>query len=66
MRNGKGSSNFTRHIDIRYFWITSLIKGRIVIRNLDSTDMTSDTLTKPLLQGGEAFTRHDEVMTNKE
>jgi hypothetical protein len=64
MKNGKGSSSLTRHIDIRYFWITDLLKSdRVVIKNLGSEQMISDTLTKPLQ--GEAFERHDEVLINK-
>jgi hypothetical protein len=64
MRNGKGSSSLTRHIDIRYFWITDLLRAeRVVLQISTSKQMSSDTLTKPLQ--GEAFERHDEVLINK-
>jgi hypothetical protein len=64
MRNGHGSSNLSRHINIRYFWITDLLDNEQVrIEKGGSQEMWSDTLTKPLQ--GEAFIKHDNVLINR-
>ena len=57
-RNGKQSSTKrTRHIDIRYFYVTSKIKsGEVKVIYHPTKEMTSDYLTKPLQ--GMAFKVH--------
>jgi hypothetical protein len=46
---GWSSAGRTKHIDIKYFWITEKIKEEIVeIDYLPTDDMVADVLTKPL------------------
>ena len=49
-QNGKGSSGKrTRHIDIRYFFITDKVKkGDLRIDYCPTSDMVADFFTKPL------------------
>ena len=54
--NGMSNSEKTRHISIRYFFVTDRIKsGDINLRHLGTEDMIADILTKPLQ--GELFVR---------
>jgi hypothetical protein len=48
--NGKISmSKWTRHLDIRYFFITdNVAKGRVCIEYCPTDDMIADFFTKPL------------------
>jgi Reverse transcriptase (RNA-dependent DNA polymerase) len=47
--NGRSNSSRTRHIAIRYFFISDRIKsGEIMVEYLDTTHMIADILTKPL------------------
>ena len=47
--NGKPSSDRSRHINIRYFWIKDRIgAGEVKIVHLNTTEMLADILTKPL------------------
>ena len=57
-RNGKRSSTKrTRHIAIRYFYVTSKVKdGTVVITYCPTKEMVSDFLTKPLQ--GSLFRTH--------
>ena len=57
-RNGKRSSTKrTRHIAIRYFYVTSKVKdGSVVITYCPTKEMVSDYLTKPLQ--GSLFRTH--------
>ena len=57
-RNGKRSSTKrTRHIAIRYFYVTSKVKdGSVVITYCPTKEMVSDYLTKPLQ--GSLFREH--------
>ena len=53
---GKSTSDRTRHIDIRYFFIKDLIERKeIVVEYLRTEDMIADLLTKPLQ--GQKFRR---------
>ena len=55
-QNGMSNSEKTRHISIRYFFVTDRIKsGDINLRHLGTEDMIADILTKPLQ--GELFVR---------
>ena len=54
IKNGKGSSKRTRHVNIRYFWVKERVdKGEVEISYLQTADMVADILTKPLQ--GELF-----------
>ena len=49
LNNGGSSSERTRHIDIRHYWVTDQINlGEIVLEHVNSENMISDILTKPL------------------
>jgi hypothetical protein len=51
---GKSTSDRTRHINIRYFWITDLItRGEVTVKHTQTNEMIADLLTKPLQ--GELF-----------
>lgn len=51
-RNGQSNSERTRHINIRYFFITDRINaGEVRLEHLATVNMIADILTKPL-QGG--------------
>ena len=62
--NGKASSGKrTRHLNIRYFFITDQIsKGKMKIEYCPTDSMTSDTLTKPLQ--GKKYTGFRKEMMN--
>ncbi len=49
-KNGKASSGRrTRHINIRYFFVTDRVaKGKMIIRYCPTKEMLADFLTKPL------------------
>ena len=52
-KNGRGSSSKrTRHINIRYFFITDRIAaGKLIVKYCPTEEMRADFFTKPL-QGG--------------
>ena len=49
-RNGKASSSKrTKHINIRYFFITDrILKGEVKVEWCPTADMVADFMTKPL------------------
>ena len=49
--NGKASSGKrTRHFDIKYYYITDLIKRKLVqIKYCPTNDMIADYMTKPIV-----------------
>ena len=56
LARGTGTSSRTRHIDLRKFWIRSLVaKKHIDVKYVSTTDQLADLLTKPLPR-----VRHDE------
>ena len=62
--NGKKSSNRTKHISIRNFWIKDQIKlGKIEVRYLNTTEMIADLLTKPVQ--GELFYKLRKLLMNE-
>jgi hypothetical protein len=65
--NGKQSSTKrTRHINIRYFYVTSKIKsGRVRVIYHPTKQMASDFLTKPL-QGSLFRTHRNSIMGHNE
>ena len=51
---GSGNHNRTKHINLRYFYITELIdNGKVQLQYQPTKNMLSDLLTKPL--NGKAF-----------
>jgi len=62
--NGKSSSNRTKHISIRNFWLKDKVsQGDIVIEYLPTEDMIADLLTKPLQ--GELFYKFRKQIMNE-
>jgi hypothetical protein len=56
IKRGQPASARTRHMDIRFFWLTDRVKsGELRIVHVPTELMLADLLTKPLQ--GEAFTR---------
>ena len=50
MNKGRSTSQRTRHIDIRYFYIHDCIeKGILVVVDMDTDDMVADLFTKVVL-----------------
>ena len=48
---GRSTSERTRHIEIRYFWICDQIeRGQLVILHKPTDDMLADYFTKPLFR----------------
>ena len=63
IKKGKSSSERTRHMDIRQFWISEKVSnGDIKVEYLPTERMFANILTKPL-QGGQ-FVREREMLTN--
>ena len=51
---GAATAHRTRHIRIRYFWVTDYVdRGEMCIQHMPTDQMVSDGLTKPLQ--GDAF-----------
>jgi len=49
IKNGKSGSERTRHIAVRFFFVTDKVKsGEIKIEYLGTGEMLADILTKPL------------------
>lgn len=54
LKNGRTSSERTRHINIRYFFLKDrMVAGELVVVHVPTLDMVADILTKPLQ--GELF-----------
>ena len=61
---GRSTSERTRHIKIRYFFIHHYIQTKeIVLQYLPTEDMIADLLTKPL--HGSRFTTLGEILTGR-
>jgi hypothetical protein len=49
INNGQSSSMRTKHINIRYFFITDRVKtGEVIVKHLGTKQMIADIMTKPL------------------
>jgi hypothetical protein len=65
IKKGKSSSERTRHMNIRQFWITEKVKeGILTVEYLPTERMFANILTKPL-QGGQ-FQSERKMLTNWE
>ncbi len=50
IENGKSTSDRTRHINVRYYFIKDRIdSGEIKLEYIPTEEMAADTLTKPLV-----------------
>ena len=59
---GKSTSDRTRHISIRYFWVHDLIKrGEANVQYCPTLEMLADVLTKPL-QGDHFIGLRDKLL----
>ena len=64
-QNGRSNSPRTRHIAVRYFFISDRMKsGEIAVEYLNTADMIADILTKPM-QGAQ-FIRLRNLLLNWE
>lgn len=62
--NGKSSSNRTKHISIRTFWIKDQVKlGEIKVVYMPTNEMVADMLTKPVQ--GAAFHKFRKYLMNE-
>jgi hypothetical protein len=62
-KNGKSSSNKTKHMKIRYFWVKDKVaSGELEIQHLPTDSMWADMLTKPLQ--GELFKKFRACVLN--
>ena len=60
---GQATGPTSRHINIRYFWLTDRIStGEVQVRFMQTEDMTADVLTKPLQ--GNLFYKHRSTLLN--
>ncbi len=49
LRNGKSSSDRSKHIKIRYFWLKDRVDAKdVLVEYIPTGDMLADLLTKPL------------------
>jgi len=63
VNNGKSNSSRTRHIAVRYYFISDRIKsGEIVVEYLETSEMIADILTKPMV--GAQFIRLRTLLLN--
>jgi hypothetical protein len=61
--NGRAMGPTTRHINIRYFWITDRIQnGEVTPQYVPTEDITADALSKPLQ--GKQFLKHRAKLLN--
>ena len=63
LKNGKSSSDRTKHIKIRYFWLKDRVDVKdILMEYMPTEDMIADILTKPLQ--GDLFIRLRKALMN--
>ena len=63
LEKGQATGPTSRHINIRYFWLTDrILNGEVQVRYVESGDMTADALTKPLQ--GHLFYKHRTTLLN--
>ena len=65
INNGRSNSEKTRHVNIRYFFLTDRIKtNEIKIEYKSTKEMLADILTKPL-QGEQFRALRNQLLNNK-
>jgi hypothetical protein len=63
LRNGKLSSNRSKHIDIRYYWLVDRVeREELMIEHVSTTCMIADVLTKPMQ--GKQFVEMRKLLLN--
>jgi hypothetical protein len=63
LEKGQATGPTSRHINIRYFWLTDRIStGEVEVRYMETEAMTADALTKPLQ--GHLFYKHRATLLN--
>ena len=63
LEKGQATGPTSRHINIRYFWLTDRIStGEVQVRYMETESMTADALTKPLQ--GHLFYKHRTTLLN--
>jgi hypothetical protein len=63
LEKGQATGPTSRHINIRYFWLTDrILNGEVQVRYVESGDMTADALTKTLQ--GHLFYKHRTTLLN--
>jgi hypothetical protein len=63
LEKGQATGPNSRHINIRYFWLTDRIAtGEVQVRYVNTEEMTADALTKPLQ--GHQFYKHRATLLN--
>ena len=63
LEKGQATGPTSRHINIRYFWLTDRIStGEVEVRYMETEAMTADALTKPLQ--GHLFYKHRTTLLN--
>jgi hypothetical protein len=60
---GQATGPTSRHMNIRYFWLTDRIAaGEVQVRYMQTEEMSADALTKPLQ--GHLFYKHRTTLLN--
>jgi hypothetical protein len=63
LEKGQATGPTSRHINIRYFWLTDrIVSGEVQVQYIESGEMTADALTKPLQ--GHLFYKHRKTLLN--
>jgi hypothetical protein len=63
LEKGQATGPTSRHINIRYFWLTDRsASGEVQVRYVESENMTADALTKP--PQGHLFYKHRKMLLN--
>jgi hypothetical protein len=63
LKNGKLSSNRSKHIDIRYYWLVDRVeRADLTIEHVSTTNMIADVLTKPMQ--GKQFVEMRKLLLN--
>jgi hypothetical protein len=65
LKHGRDSSNRSRHVNIRYFWLKDRVNaGEVEVEYLETDKMRADMLTKPLQGGKFMYMRYDIMNTS--
>jgi hypothetical protein len=65
IENGRGTNERSRHINIKFFFVSDRVgKGEVAIKYMPTNDMIADMLTKPL-QGEKFRDMRDKILGHK-